>query len=275
MNRKVCYHGPACLDGFGAAYAAWKAFGSNAQYIAVQHGKPMPRDIEKADEVYVIDFCWPKQQMEWLRRKVPRLMVLDHHETSMPILSGQDWAVADQSKCGARLAWEHFHPTEPVPDMIRLIEDRDLWLWNIPESRPFCRRLANEPKDFTRWDALMRMTSEQLAEYVTLGRQLDDYHMLMVRRLAAGAKEVELCGVRGLAVNAPSLFSSELGHLLAERSGTFGAVWQVRDAVRGLEVKLRSVADINVAEMAAKFGGGGLKRAAGLSLPIGHLAQLL
>jgi len=34
----VLYHAN-CLDGFGAAYAAWKKFGDTADYIPVQYGE--------------------------------------------------------------------------------------------------------------------------------------------------------------------------------------------------------------------------------------------
>ena len=35
-NIVVLYHAD-CLDGFGAAYAAWEKFGDTAEYIPVQY----------------------------------------------------------------------------------------------------------------------------------------------------------------------------------------------------------------------------------------------
>lgn len=271
----VAYHGPACMDGFGAAYAAWTHFGDRATYVAVNHGRPMPRGIERAQEVYILDFSWGRPQLEWLRRKVPFVRVLDHHESMKPVLEGQPWAVFDQTRSGAMIAWNYFQPDKAPPRMIEFIQDRDIWTWKYEQARPYCRKLSQEPKDFTRWDALAKMGDAELAQYLAEGELLDHYHMGMIRRLAAGARQVELGGVKGLAVQAPSLFTSELGHLLAERSGTFGAVWQIRQPEQELRVSLRSASELNVLSIVSAMGGGGQSSAASMRLPLEALPSLL
>ena len=40
-NNIVLYHA-GCPDGFGAAWACWKKFGDNAEYMPVSHGSPPP-----------------------------------------------------------------------------------------------------------------------------------------------------------------------------------------------------------------------------------------
>jgi len=35
---------------------------------------------------------------------------------------------------GAVLAWQYFMPNEPVPDLLRYVEDQDLWNWKLPHS---------------------------------------------------------------------------------------------------------------------------------------------
>jgi len=73
--------------------------------------------------------------------------------------------------------------------------------------------------------------------------------------------------VSGLGINASALFASELGNRLAEQSGSFGLVWQL-SANGEAQVSLRAAGKVNVAEIAANYGGGGHPNAAGFRLPL-------
>lgn len=272
----VLYHGPGCPDGFAAAYAAWKALGDeNVAYIPVNHRDPVPLGVEHAEVIYVLDFCWPEAQMRWLSRRAQKLVVLDHHITMKDVLANKPWAVFDENKSGARLAWEHFHPGKPAPIGILFVEDRDLWRWEVPGSRAFGRMLAHEPRDFQNWDRVLNLSGAELDSYLAKGEVIDGYHMGLVRRMARHARPFSIEGFDGLAVEAPSMFASEVGHLLAERSGTFGAVWQLKGAGE-IELSLRAIGEsVDVGSIAAKHGGGGHRSAAGMQLPIASLSGLL
>jgi uncharacterized protein len=58
-----------------------------------------------------------------------------------------------------------------------------------------------------------------------------------------------------------------VGNRLAEISGTVGLIWQL-DADGDAKVSLRSRGNINVAEIAANYGGGGHPNAAGFRMPL-------
>jgi len=53
-NIAVLYHG-GCPDGFGGAYAAWKKFGDDADYIPMKYNWPVPEKLD-GKELYFIDF---------------------------------------------------------------------------------------------------------------------------------------------------------------------------------------------------------------------------
>ena len=78
--------------------------------------------------------------------------------------------------------------------------------------------------------------------------------------------------VDGLAVNASALFASELGNRLAERSGTFGLVWEL-GAEGDAKVSLRAAGRVDVAAIAAGYGGGGHPNAAGFRMGIARFAS--
>lgn len=148
MKDFVLYHAN-CSDGSGAAMAAWLKLGDKATYLPVQYNKPMP-EIEDGSNVYIVDFSYPRQDLIELHGRSASVVVLDHHETAMNNLEGLTFATFNMEKSGARLAWEYFHPDKDVPELITLIEDRDLWRFTYPNTRPVAAALSLE-SDFKRF----------------------------------------------------------------------------------------------------------------------------
>ena len=210
--------------------------------------------------------------------------------------------IFDLGKSGVRLAWEHFHPDRPVPLVLRHVEDVDLWRFALPGSRPIARALRLLPDDFAAWDALVRQAyASETQRYKALlaeGEAIGRFFQTEIERLAQGSlvmparlrgEPVDLLqaqrhglptlsdgdrawrAIDGLAVNANALFASELGNRLAERSGSFGLVWELG---AGGEVKasLRAAGRVDVAAIAAGYGGGGHPNAAGFRMELARFA---
>ena len=71
----------------------------------------------------------------------------------------------------------------------------------------------------------------------------------------------------GLSANCPPHLASDVGHELANESGTFGLCWYMgRDGKA--KVSLRSNGDYDVSAIAKSFGGGGHRNAAGFEVSI-------
>lgn len=148
-DKQVWYH-HECWDGFGAAYAAWKRFGNDATYVSVQHGNPPP-DFVDGEEVYILDFSYDKDALLDIDGRASLLVVLDHHESARKQLEDLPFATFDMEKSGAVLAWEYFHSSD-VPELLLYIQDRDLWRWELPDSREINYALQSHPFDFELWD---------------------------------------------------------------------------------------------------------------------------
>jgi len=88
----------------------------------------------------------------------------------------------------------------------------------------------------------------------------------MVQRIAKSAYPIRLLGYKGLAVNAPSFFASELGHFLAEQSQTFGMTYHYDGKKKRWLFALRSVGTFDVGHIALHYGGGGHINSSGFSL---------
>ncbi len=91
MKTYVLYHA-YCADGFGGAWAAWRALGDSAEYVAVSYGERPPA-IPDGAKVVLIDFAYPREAILEMAARAGRLAVLDHHKTSQEDLAGLPFAV--------------------------------------------------------------------------------------------------------------------------------------------------------------------------------------
>ncbi len=274
----VIYHAD-CPDGFGAAYAAWLALGDKADYLPCKHGDAAP-DVS-GRQVHILDFAFPAQLLEQMREQADSITLLDHHKTAQDQLRclscGPKFSLLfDLQKSGARLAWEHFHPGQPVPYLVERIEDRDLWNWKFEDSRELLSVLDTLAFDFQAWHALRLQAEDPTARAALLeqGRALRRQFEGLVASAAKGAFELTLLGHRTLAVNAVSEFTSDLGNILALRTGSFGVVFKI-DSAQFVKVSLRSLRSFDVSQIAVRFGGGGHPQASAFRLPMSRFAEFL
>lgn len=284
----VIYHAD-CLDGLGAAWSAFCKLGNDARYMFARHGDEVPA-FEPGATVYILDFSYPPEQLLAAAKRAGRIILIDHHITAMEQCEaffsrdGAEQSAAqpsgetvmkttaqslpenltlhfDMNRSGCVLAWQHFFPELPPPKILLHIEDRDLWRFKLAGTREITSALY-EKMPMT----LPEMGTLNLDELLEIGTIYVDFNRKIVARLAKTAHRVSLNGQKGLAVNAPSSFSSELGHVLAEKSGTFGLTYQYDGRKQKWQFSLRSIGDYDVGHLAQAFGGGGHKNAAGFVL---------
>jgi hypothetical protein len=252
----ILYHAH-CTDGFGAAWAAWKALDSRGEYVAVNHGEPAPEVRDR--DVVLLDFAYPRAVTLELARAARSVLILDHHKSAAADLGDLPYCRFDMSKSGCVLAWEHFHPTTPVPEILRYVQDKDLWQWRLPESQEVSAALSSYPLEFRLFDAF------KVSELVREGRAIRRYQGQLVREICSQARRGGFAGHEVPIVNTPVL-QSYVGNALA-RGEKFVLAWHERPD-GSLRVSLRSTdGGLDVAEIARRFGGGGHERAAGFSLP--------
>jgi uncharacterized protein len=262
MKPIVFYHGN-CYDGFGAAFSAWKKFGSNAVYHPCVYGTPIA-DVPQGSRVFMIDFSLPREEMLALKEKCDTLIVLDHHKTAEENLKGLDFAIFDMNKSGAMLAWEYFHPGTEVPPLIKYIQDRDLWRHELTFSAEVHAALSSYPMDFDTWDKL------NVIDLIEGGKTLLRYRDVLIKMICDKSGMMEIQGYPCMVVNSTSHWS-EVGNHLANKNPTefkFGASFYV-DSDGSQKWSLRSIGDFDVSSIARCYGGGGHKNAAGFVLPKG------
>ncbi|MDB5891694.1 MAG: phosphoesterase [Polaromonas sp.] len=277
----VIYHGRGCPDGFAAALAARLFYGDSAEYLPLDHG-----DVQSLNDlpplegraVYILDFSFAPDIMRQIDQKAAKLVMLDHHQSAARKLGNFTCRCGvvhfDMDKSGARLAWEFFQPDTPVPDLIRFIEDRDIWVWQYPQSAGFLAALDMEPMDFKRWADIAAFTQHQTDAFTERGQAMDEKFNKLAADIAVNAQPIMFNGIAGLMVNAPGAFHSLIGDILSKQSGTFALMWQA--APKGvIKVGLRSQPGFDCIPLAEAMGGGGHAQACGFRLDYARAGELL
>ncbi len=257
----VIYHGN-CTDGFGAAYAAWKLLGDRADYHAAKYGEPPP--VVTGKNVVVLDFSYDNTTTKQLMKDAKSFLIIDHHKSAMVELHDVSCTRFDMNHSGAMLAWKFFHPGKEAPRMIKFIEDRDLWKWEIPYSKEFAAAFDMVPFDFEEFDKYLDDSAVDNAQ--ERGAYILAYSKTVISKIAKHATHRKMNDKDVLVVNSPH-WMSEIGAALSPRCD-FAVIWYYDHETRQVKVSLRAHhEDSDVSEVAKKYGGGGHRKAAGFALP--------
>lgn len=291
--KSIVYYHDSCADGFGAAFAAWLKLGDAAEYVPVQYGREPCLDGLDGVDIYILDFSFPLPVMHKMFEIANKVVWLDHHKTAFEAMGksidevyrvhdrDQD-VILDNNKSGALLAWEYFHPEKEMSELILNIDDRDRWQFKRTLSKAtHAGLMANRPWKFEQWKGFTNLVHNN-----ALGGLVQEGQILLKQQaadVASSAKHAKECvlyipdgliGRRGLAVNCASNIS-EVGHALANQSGTYGLVWWYSPHEQAAVCSLRSNGDYDVSAIAKQFGGGGHKNAAGFKVPMTKLLEWL
>lgn len=266
--RPICiYHGN-CADGFGAAWVVRRAYQAleepwRAEFHAGVYQQPPP-DVT-GREVIMVDFSYKRRVLLEMAEKAKSILIIDHHKTAaddLVDLPENVRTVFDMEHSGAVLTWLEYFSQERVPQLLKHIEDRDLWRFHMSGTREIQANVFSYPYDFGVWDKLMEARMDDLlAEGRAIERKhFKDIHELLpvvTRRMTIGGYDVPIA-------NLPYIHVSDAAHELAKGEPFAGCYW---DTPKGRVFGLRSAeGGMDVSEIAKQYGGGGHKHAAGFTV---------
>lgn len=266
----IIYHAD-CRDGFGAAYAAWKKFGDSASYLPWRDHSVAPEGlIDK--EIYIVDFSFRRPTIEALLAQNKKVVVIDHHQTAEADVRAFPQNIFDNNHSGCVLAWQYFHPSTDVPELLRYVEDHDLWRFALPENREYNVALGQYEVSFESWDALIAELAASEASrvnFIAKGALIAKFEDKLVDTILATRERVLFEGHEVWAVNAERIYRSILGNKLAELNeaeGKIGIGIVYYHSHGRVNISLRSRGEVDVAVIAEKYDGGGHQRAAGIEV---------
>lgn len=266
-NPLIIYHCP-CVDGFTAAWIAWKEFGDDADYVPAQYKDNS--EIPDVDNriVYILDFSYPEAIMREIADRAETVIVLDHHKTAeeelRPLLEeGIIEGEFDMERSGAGMAWDWFNLDDPRPNIVDCVEDRDLWRFDLPSTQEVNIAMMSYPYDFEVWDNFC------FGDLLIEGKALLRKHMNDINLLKENIMCLSIGGYDNIpAVNANYFFGSDLAAELAKGKPFAAYFWINSDKVFvfGLRSNKDEPQAVDVSRIAVQYGGGGHKHAAGFRI---------
>jgi len=278
-DRIVIYHA-GCADGFCAAWLLWREF-PDAQFVPAHYGDTPPDVTGKI--VYVVDFSYPRETLLAMERVASVLVVLDHHKTAQAELDGLLFCRFDMRKSGARLTWEYIQTSikgERVTEcgqrpnwIVQYTEDRDLWLWQLAESRAVNACLRSYPMDFALWNTFLDEDEDIVMNgFIAGGQAILRDQQITVDSKVKQAHPVTVASEphhpKWMACNATTLVSETAGEL-AKATGV-GCCWFERaDGAKVYSLRSPKESNVDCSAIAKRFGGGGHPGAAGFTIEAG------
>ena len=274
----LCIYHKDCNDGLAAAAVVVLYAQQEQREIdctACHHGDPLP-DTTGYSFVIIVDFSFSRKILVDLSNKLTKrrasLKVIDHHKTAEEDLWGLPFCIFDMNECGATLAWKTFFPDKEMPLLLRYVRDRDLWLWELNNSRAVLAGLNSIDTSLGSWVGLLKAPSGVVDNLLAVGLPIYGYQRKLAETIAKRAWTCEIAGHLVPCVNTTTLIS-EVGEILCEEnpfSVTYFDTAQPGtgrfrlERVHSLRSKPGSLVDVG--EIAKMFGGGGHKHAAGFKI---------
>lgn len=298
----ILYHG-SCPDGWCAAYIAHARY-PEAKLVPLDHGAEFDFNQVQDKDVLMLDFSLRTRELNDAIAKVASsFLILDHHKTAQAVLEGASYAIFDMTRSGAGLAWDFLFgkdsavklpiyvdgiatgeyleaETYPRPWYVNYVEDRDLWYWNLPNSREICAYIGTYDLTIEAWDELAQIVPRDI---LTLGNGAVAHINHYVREAVKQAQSTFVPALHNFPVvywfssiailNVPYLNCSEIGNELA-KTHDISLTWFERgDGV--IQFSLRSEGNKDISAFAKAFNGGGHRNAAGFQLSVEKGRELI
>ncbi len=275
MKTIVYYHAD-CPDGLTAAWVLSKVM-PDATFVAARFDAP-PEVPPGYDRVIFADVAYGPEFLDSVPGEV---VVLDHHRGTWERLEGsrhRERMRMDMS--GAGLAYDyteghHWHGGLHTILLARLVvkyaQDRDLWQWQLSRSHEVAAYvdarvdLSDRERGFADLDDLATLLACDFDGVIQCGAAVIAFREKMVAE--AAKRSVVVDGVAFVCCDplVRNDVADALGRDRLTVAWNLGADGMVRCSVRGPGAR----------EFAMRFGGNGHDLAAGCSMSLGRLADLL
>jgi uncharacterized protein len=287
---KIFYHDD--MDGVCSAF--WvrlnvgihsKGNSHSFKAIPINYNQKFPlEEIDKDEQIWIVDYSIEPSEMVLLLERTKDVTWIDHHKTA--IEKYKDFpqeirGVRKDGEAGCILTFKYIHwwtsrgdgpinlNTEaldnPIPEFTKLIGDRDIWKFQYGDRTKYfylgCQLYDWNDLDSPLWNMPFVYGEEGIERIISEGRISERYRDNYSKRyLKSYSFEVEFEGHSCLAMNM-GLASSEY---FLDNDKKYAVLMPfVFNGVKWTISLYTTNKEIDVSEIAKKYGGGGHKGAAG------------
>lgn len=281
----IVYHSP-CSDGNTALWCACN-YKDISEKIPSKAGVAPSIDYNNKNVLFV-DLCPKIATLNEICKSAKNVVVLDHHKSSLDdfevnkdICPNNLHIILDMAKSGCQITWNYFFEDKPKPWFVDYVADRDLWKWQLPNSKAINQVLFEnnmlDAYDLDAISSIVNYSEKQIDELVKEGNLL----------LKIQKKQLDLSISRAIEVSMPvgnTIYNvwlgnitygdrSEFGNLLANKpmsNGSlpdFSATWIYEPKLNEWWISLRGHKNSpDLSAIAGFFGGGGHQKASGFTI---------
>lgn len=262
---KCFYH--TDMDGHCAGAIVYLALGEG-DYRSINYNQQFPfEDISEGETVVIVDFSLQKDgDFEKLLNITKNIIWIDHHKTAIAKhlhISEEIQGYRKDGISGCELTWEYFFPNLPKPEVVKLLGDYDIWEFKYGEDtnklQTGIRLYDTHPKS-PEWKVWLKpdyIPNEEIKLGEIALKYRDNYYRGLVK---AWSFPTIFEGYNSIACNAGSVSSQLFDTIKEEYDIMIPFVFDGEQWTVSLYTKNK---DIDVSELAIKYGGGGHKKAAG------------
>ncbi len=281
------------LDGFAAGAQAMMAF-PQAECLCLGYGDPSAIPgidrLQEYDTVVIVDYTLPVAAMKWLRDN-RRLLWIDHHLSAIKLSMANGYADAEGLRCepgalicAAELCWRFFQGERPLPRMLRLVGDQDTFRNSTTstftnEALPFLYGIQpalekHAPAHFHEadypWKTPQDLERDDVCQrYIEKGTAIQEYNNYYNATIAKefAFERILWGGKRILCLNSPGHGSLRLQPAFdpARHDAMLLFSFDGKQWDYGLYAGGGDTNRIDCSAIAASYGGGGHKGAAGFT----------
>ena len=276
----ICFYHFPCSDGITSAWCVKRGL-PNIYLYGVKPGvKEVNNKYYNDKSIVFVDCCPSEDLLDDILIRCKNITILDHHITNKELIEKYQGhpkleAVFDMDRAGCQITWDYFFPTEKRYWFVDYVADRDLWKFELENSKLI--NLALFEFEYLTLEGLYKIPPYNEEKFIkeTLLPQIkiiEDKNKRIMEHDTYKTKRAKLSvgdNKYDLWLGCTSGFLvSDFGHLLYNKKfddntmPDCAAIWKYDLENDLFKVSLRGE-KVDVSKIAKHFGGGGHKAAAG------------
>jgi len=243
-----------------------KETGQECEFIPINYKDEFPFDkIRPNETIIIVDFSLQKLgEFERLMKITDSIIWIDHHKTAIEKYDNLNLAgMRRDGIAGCVLTWAFFYPGTITPPVVKLLGDYDIWAFVYGDDIKYLQsgiRLYDTKPESQNWEKWLDRSyypEEEISKGKIAIQYRDNYYAELIKSWAFWT---EFEGYKAIACNAGSVSSQLFDTVTEDYDIMMPFVFDGKQWTISLYTKKP---EIDVSEIAKKYGGGGHKGAAG------------
>jgi len=275
------YHNK-CIDGTASAAVLLKKF-PEAKVFPLPHGyitddiAEILECVTSESEVYTVD-C--SLGVEECLLKGATVTTIDHHiggKEKLEALAHEEEKftfIFDNEKSGASLTWSYFFPEESLPELIKYVEDADIWTWKYGDDTKhvnnYLSMYRNDPEKM-----LGFIENEDIESLKEKGSIISEYTDLAIEKNIETLPNTLKIGEWDVPAYNITSYHSMCGNKLSETLGKTVAMYSINGDEVTIGFRSTDESSPTSLELATALGGGGHVKASGARMNLEEFLKTL